>query len=447
MGQEDKKRVLDMLQSDIMNADIPENEKNKLIKNCLHLKEQKINLMITGATGSGKSSTINALFDMEVAKVGVSVDPETMDITRYDLDNLVLWDTPGLGDGKEADNRHAKNIIKKLNERDENGNLLIDLVLVILDGGTRDLGTSYELINSVIIPNLGDDKEGRILVAINQADAAMKGRYWNFDENKPEPPLVKFLDDKVISVQKRIKEGTGIDITPIYYSAGFKEEGMAQSRPYNLSKLLYYIVKYTPEEKRLSFVDNVNRNKQMWADNDDLEDYRKGILEEFGKTISECAMSGADIGGNIGSFFGGTGEVIGASLGGIIGAGIGVAKETFRHLPISRVIGGCYITTATCEEYGKPDDCYELTSFRSFRDDWLINQPDGKELIDRYYKTAPKVVELINKQSNRTDIYQHLNDTYLAQCLKYIEEGENEKCKSLYISMMEYLYGEQDKWQ
>ena len=181
MGQEDKKRVLDMLQSGIMNADIPENEKNKLIKNCLHLKEQKINLMITGATGSGKSSTINALFDMEVAKVGVSADPETMDITRYDLDNLVLWDTPGLGDGKEADNRHAKNIIKKLNERDENGNLLIDLVLVILDGGTRDLGTSYELINSVIVPNLGDDKEGRILVAINQADAAMKGRYWNFD--------------------------------------------------------------------------------------------------------------------------------------------------------------------------------------------------------------------------------------------------------------------------
>ena len=35
--------------------------------------------MITGATGSGKSSTINALFNMEVAKVGVGVNPETMD--------------------------------------------------------------------------------------------------------------------------------------------------------------------------------------------------------------------------------------------------------------------------------------------------------------------------------------------------------------------------------
>ena len=55
----------------------------------MHLKEQKINLMITGATGCGKSSTINALFNTEVARVGVGVDPETMDITKYDLDNLV----------------------------------------------------------------------------------------------------------------------------------------------------------------------------------------------------------------------------------------------------------------------------------------------------------------------------------------------------------------------
>lgn len=455
MVQEKDKKFLDAMESDIMNADIPETEKNKLMKNFLHLKEQKINLMITGATGCGKSSTINALFNTEVAKVGVGVDPETMDIARYDLDNLVLWDSPGLGDGKEADNRHAKNIIKKLNERDENGNLLIDLVLVILDGSTRDLGTSYELINSVIVPNLGEDKEGRILVAINQADVAMKGRYWNYDENKPEPPLVKFLEEKVVSVQKRIKEGTGIDVTPIYYSAGFKEEGMEQCRPYNLSKLLYYIIKFTPKEKRLSFVENVNRNEEMWKDNDDLKDYRKGILEEFGETVSDCAMEGADIGGDIGSIFGSAGEAAGRAIGGVVGTVVGVGKAIKDT--IGGIFGGgrrsggggggCYITTATCEEYGKPDDCYELTSFRCFRDNWLINQPDGKELIDRYYKTAPAVVELINKQPDRTDIYRHLNDTYLSQCLKYIEQGENEKCKELYVNMMEYLYEEQTKWQ
>ena len=445
----DEKKFLDAMESDIMNADIPEVEKNKLMKNFLQLKEQKINLMITGATGCGKSSTINALFNTEVAKVGVGVDPETMDITRYDLDNLVLWDSPGLGDGKEADNRHAKNIIKKLNERHENGNLLIDLALVILDGSTRDLGTSYELINNVIIPNLGQDKENRILVAINQADMAMKGRYWDYENNRPEPPLQKFLEEKAESVRRRIREGTSVDVTPIYYSAGFKEEGMPQGRPYNLSKLLYYIIKFTPKEKRLSFVENINRNDEMWKDNDDLKDYCKGILEEFGETVSDCAMEGADIGGDIGSIFGSAGEAAGRAIGGVIGTGVGVVKAVWDNT-VGKIFGGggggCYITTAICEEFGKADDCYELTAFRKFRDNWLKQQPDGEMLITRYYKTAPQIVDLINKQPNRTAIYQFINENYLSKCLLYIEKGENDKCKNAYIEMMEYLYREKEKW-
>ena len=198
-------RFMDKMEQSIMDADMSDSEKSKLLKNLFYIREQKINLMVTGATGCGKSSTINALFKTEVAKVGTGVDPETMEITKYELDNLVIWDTPGLGDGKEADVRHAKNIVSKLNEKDGKGELLIDLVLVILDGSTRDLGTSYELINQVIVPNLGEDKEERILVAINQADVAMKSRerYWDEELNRPKPQLEKFLEEKVISVQKR----------------------------------------------------------------------------------------------------------------------------------------------------------------------------------------------------------------------------------------------------
>lgn len=326
---EKEKTVLEAMESDIMNADIPDVEKNKLMKNFLKLKEQKINLMITGATGCGKSSTINALFNAEKAKVGVGVDPETMDIQKYELENLILWDSPGLGDGKEADNRHAKNIIKKLNERDENGNLLIDLVLVILDGSSRDLGTSYELINSVIIPNLGEDKENRILVAINQADVAMKGRYWNYEENKPEPRLVEFLEEKVASVKRRIKEGTGVDVEPIYYCAGFKEEGKEQNKPYNLSKLLYYIIKFTPKQKRLAYIENINQNQEMWKDNDDLKNYSEEISKSMWETVKDCAAEGADIGGSIGSVFGESGRRIGKVVGGAIGAAYGFIKSIF----------------------------------------------------------------------------------------------------------------------
>ena len=62
-------------------------------------------------------------------------------------------------------------------------------MLVILDVGSLDLGTSYELINSVIIPNLGDNKEDHILVAINQCDMAMKGKHWDSVNNKPNATL------------------------------------------------------------------------------------------------------------------------------------------------------------------------------------------------------------------------------------------------------------------
>ena len=307
-------------------ADINENEKSKLLKNVMRLKDNKINIMITGATGCGKSSTINALFDTEVAKVGVGVDPETMEIEKYELDNLILWDTPGLGDGKEADNRHAKNIIHKLAEVDAQGNALIDLVLVILDSGTRDLGTSYELINNVIIPNLGADKEGRILVALNQADMAMKGRNWDKNKNEPNDTLKEFLDKKAASVKNRIFEGTGVNVTPIYYSAGYKEEGEEQSRPYNLSKLLYYIVKATPAEKRAVYVNNINQDENMWKDDDELIDYAKETKRTILQSVMDSASEGADIGGEIGEVFGPAGETVGRVIGTVVGGAAGVVK-------------------------------------------------------------------------------------------------------------------------
>lgn len=192
----------------------------------------------------------------------------------------------------------------------------------------------FELINQVIVPNLGDSKRGRILVAINQADMVLKGRYWNYERNEPEPKLVEALNEKVASIHARIKQSTGVDIMPIYYCAGFKEEGMPQGRPYNLSKLLYYIVKATPKEKRLSYVDHINQDTEIWKDDDGRQDYSSGILEEFSESVFGCAAAGADLGERVGSIFGRTGEtigrVVGSVAGGVVGGIIGAAKTVFK---------------------------------------------------------------------------------------------------------------------
>ena len=278
----------DMISSIETETSLSEHERNTLLKKMSLLKQTKVNILITGATGCGKSSTINALFQTSNAKIGTGVDPETMDIHKYELDNIVLFDSPGLGDGKEADRNHAKNIIDKLLERDANGEFVIDLVLVLLDGCTRDLGTSFELINNVIIPNLGDDAS-RLLVAINQADVAMKGKYWNHERNEPEPQLVAFLEDKVASTQRRIHEATGIDTTPIYYSAGYKD-GDEQQYPYNLSKLLAHILRHTREDKRVVFMQDLNRQEEMWQKDDQLENYQEEIKSSILSSLAQVAL-------------------------------------------------------------------------------------------------------------------------------------------------------------
>lgn len=313
------------IHDDLQNANLDESTKQKVFSNLMRLKKEKVNLLITGATGSGKSSTINALFDMEVAKVGVGVDPETMHIEKYELDNLILWDSPGLGDGKEKDRVHAQGIINKLTENDIEGNALIDLVLVIVDGSSRDLGTSYELINQVIIPNLGENPHQRILIAINQADVAMKGRHWDYERNRPEPTLVSFLEEKVSSVQRRVKEATGVDVSPIYYVAGYKEKDEIQI-PWNLSKLLYLIITYTPSQKRLAFIDHTNSDANVWKDDDRLKEYGEEIRKSYWDTIREGALHGAELGGRVGEQLGDifgmgkVGKAVGSVIGGVVGA-------------------------------------------------------------------------------------------------------------------------------
>jgi|BioPla2DNA2_1021312.scaffolds.fasta_scaffold20877_1 predicted GTPase len=326
-NQDDKKSIYDLLEEEIMASNMPDADKTKRLSRLLKIRGKKVNIMLTGATGSGKSSTINALFNMEVAKVGVGVDPETDCIAKYELDNLIIWDTPGLGDGVESDERITRDIIRKLNELDEELNPVIDMVVVILDSSSKDLGTSYDLINKVLIPCLGEEAaKERILIALNQADIAMKGNHWNTEMNEPDDVLKDFLKKKAESVQKRIKEGTGLDIKPICYCAGYKEEGGEQRKPYNLTKLLYYIVKAIPKDKRLALADNINDDKDNWLYDDKEDDYRGGTQRGFCDTVWDCLSDGASAGCEIG------GEILGIPgkiVGGVIGGALGIVKGIF----------------------------------------------------------------------------------------------------------------------
>lgn len=326
-GQAD---IYDLLEEEIMKADASAEEKNRQLSKLIKARGQKINLMLVGATGSGKSSTINSIFNTRMARVGIGVDPETKDIECYQLENLTIWDTPGLGDVKEKDDEYAKQIIKKLSEVDENGVPIIDLVMVVVDGSSRDLHSTYDMINNVIIPSLTKENSHRILIAVNQADMAMKGNHWDAENNCPDEILTEFLEKKCESIKQRIFEGTGIEITPIYYCAGYTNENNVQNKPYNLTKLLYHIVLSLPAEKRIAIAENINDNESMWEYDDNECDYKSGISQSFGEIFWETTGDFAEkgfVGG--GMVLGLPGAIVGGLVCGVAGAVVGFFKGLF----------------------------------------------------------------------------------------------------------------------
>lgn len=101
----------------------------------------------------------------------------------------------------------------------------------------------------------------------------------------------------------------------------------------------------------------------------------------------------------------------------------------------------CFITTAICEYKGKPDDCAELTAFRSFRDGWL-REHGGEELIEEYYDVAPLLVNIIDYCEDRDARYEALRRDYLTPCYEALQRGEPEQCRDRYTAMVRSLMQE-----
>lgn len=331
--QETMSNLEELLSTEIQGRECSDEEKEQMLEKLQHFCATKTNIVLVGATGSGKSSTINALFSCgeqgagcqlidfkEVAKVGITPDPETSEIEKYTIGNLTLWDTPGLGDSAEQDERSKKAIQELLEQVDEDDNRLIDLVLIVMDASSKDLGTTYSVLNNIIIPNMDDTD--RILVALNQADIAMKhGRHWDYTNNRPDKTLQEYLEGKVQSIQARIKEDSGVDVAPIYYCAGCKDEDDVVVYPYNMAKLLYYIVSAVPAAKRVPILEGLNDSQDVFRCNDGKMNYGKQVAESFFDTLSDMMSDGLETGSMIGGeVLGIPGKIIGGAVGGIAGA-------------------------------------------------------------------------------------------------------------------------------
>lgn len=256
------------------------------------ISNTRVNLLIVGATGVGKSTTIKAIFDTHGTKERQNIEiksggkPVTMDIANYRIDdNLTIYDSPGLGDGGQ-DTTHTQKIQKLLTTRDENGNALIDLVLVIIDASVeRDLESTFKTIK-VIGQALAEEDRDRILIALNKCDrgSSHPKAKWDYEAGKPNDFLKLALDKKVTEIQYRILETTGLKIEPIPYTAGFYDEDEdKQYKSYNLDKIIataFNKLKGKDPRKVISLQKNINE-EAFQGSNDGLENYREKTDNSF----------------------------------------------------------------------------------------------------------------------------------------------------------------------
>lgn len=103
----------------------------------------------------------------------------------------------------------------------------------------------------------------------------------------------------------------------------------------------------------------------------------------------------------------------------------------------------CYLTTACVTHKGLSDDCEELTVLRNFRDTYLINKPNGLDLISMYYKEAPNILANIHKRKKEEeDVIMENIYVLIRECVDAILDGDNEFAFRTYCDMVVKLDAE-----
>lgn len=96
----------------------------------------------------------------------------------------------------------------------------------------------------------------------------------------------------------------------------------------------------------------------------------------------------------------------------------------------------CFMTTAACDVIGLADDCWELQTLRNFRDGWLSDQSGGAADILRYYKSAPDIIQIINKRPGASKVWLKLYWLYILPSAVLVKFGFHKTARTHYAAMM-----------
>ena len=98
----------------------------------------------------------------------------------------------------------------------------------------------------------------------------------------------------------------------------------------------------------------------------------------------------------------------------------------------------CFLTTACVRYYDLQDDGYELNTLRLYRDNYLKSTASGKKLVKEYYKVSPEIVNHVERDENKSEVYSFIYNCVLKAC-KQIDQLKYPAARTTYKSMVENL--------
>ncbi len=194
-----------------------------------NINKEKVNIIVAGKTGVGKSSLINYIFGKEVAKVGDG-QPVTQEIQEYDLenDNITLFDTKGI-EAKDYE-KILDNIKKYLELRqdspDENDDIHIAW-LCISERGDRV-----------------EEADRELLKILNEAGIPVIGVFTKRESKRESNFVNKVVEDNLLPEAKAI-----VRVRSITEEVEI-EDNLVELKPKGAEELLEETYKYMSEGRR-----------------------------------------------------------------------------------------------------------------------------------------------------------------------------------------------------
>lgn len=381
---------------------IPPELKEQIVFRLSELINYEPRIGIFGKTGVGKSSLCNALFGADICEIS-DVEACTRNVKEVIVNmgskGVKLIDAPGVGESSVRDEEYGRLYAKLLPE--------LDLVLWLIKSDDRALASDENFYKNIVKPHIDEGKP--FFFVLNQVDKIEPFRDWNEAKHEPGPKQFQNIHRKVD------------DVARIFDVASSKVIPISANENYNLTRLVDEFIRALPREKKVTVFKAVNKEFQSKATGE-------SVKESFLEVVRDIVCAGIEkLGDVVAGAFDKVSDVISSAGDWII-----------SRIPFGGHVG-CYITTAVCKSDNKSDDCYELQTFRSFRDNWLSKQPGGNRLIERYYRLAPQIVKLIDDSDDSEAVYDYIKERYLKPCLKYIENDEMIECRDLYVEMVNNL--------